>query len=70
MFESKLSISVDESSNTPSYDQDDGCWFICYPGGYCYVDGEDARDIEVDELAKAGYNIDDIHVFPASAEIE
>lgn len=48
----------------------DNSWFIGYPGGCCYVNGEDARDIQVDELVNAGHDINNIHVFPASAEVD
>lgn len=48
----------------------DTSWFIGYPGGCCYVNGEDARDVKINELVNAGHDIDAIHVFPASAEVE
>ncbi len=50
-------------------DEIPGIWYIGYPGGCEYVSGVDDRDIRIDELVKKGYDVDDIHVFPAEHEM-
>ena len=57
----------EDSRASPSETSD---WFVAYPGGSEYVNGEDARDIRIDELvSEEDIDPEDIHVFPANTEL-
>lgn len=72
-FESLLRLLIhkekaeEDSRASPSETSD---WFVAYPGGSEYVNGEDARDIRIDELvSEEDIDPEDIHVFPANTEL-
>lgn len=72
-FESLLRLLIhkekaeEDSRASPSETSD---WFVAYPGGSEYVNGEDARDIRIDELvSEKDIDPEDIHVFPANTEL-
>jgi hypothetical protein len=45
-------------------------WFIAYPDGYEYVQGDSFKNERINELLAEGYSKENIHVFPAETELK